>query len=41
MDGCPLECTRQCLARHDVEPDRHYVLAEESSKGVPRRRRGR
>lgn len=33
IDGCPLECTRQCLDRHDVAPDRHYVLAE---KGVPK-----
>lgn len=31
IDGCPLECTRQCLDRHDVEPDLHYMLAE---KGV-------
>lgn len=33
IDGCPLECTRRCLDRHDVRPDRHYVLAEE---GVPK-----
>ncbi|ADB61405.1 DGC domain protein [Haloterrigena turkmenica DSM 5511] len=28
IDGCPLECTKQCLDRHDVTPDRHYMLAE-------------
>lgn len=30
IDGCPLECTKQCLARHDVTPDEHYMLAEEA-----------
>ncbi|PCR88913.1 putative zinc-binding protein [Natrinema ejinorense] len=29
IDGCPLECTKQCLDQHDVAPDLHYVLAEE------------
>ena len=28
IDGCPLECTKACLDRHDVEPDRHFMLAE-------------
>lgn len=28
IDGCPLECARQCLNRHDVSPDHHYVLTE-------------
>ena len=28
IDGCPLECTKACLGRHDVEPDRHFMLAE-------------
>ena len=28
IDGCPLECTKACLDRHDVSPDRHFVLAE-------------
>ncbi|NUC71301.1 putative zinc-binding protein [Haloterrigena sp. SYSU A558-1] len=28
IDGCPLECTKRCLDRHDVAPDRHYMLAE-------------
>ncbi|MFC6719158.1 putative zinc-binding protein [Natrialbaceae archaeon GCM10025810] len=29
IDGCPLECTRHCLEKHDVSPDLHYVLSEE------------
>ncbi|WP_049928046.1 putative zinc-binding protein [Halopiger goleimassiliensis] len=33
IDGCPLECAKACLADHDVEPDRHYMLAAE---GVPK-----
>lgn len=33
IDGCPLECAKQCLDRHDVSPDLHYTLAEE---GVPK-----
>jgi uncharacterized metal-binding protein len=33
IDGCPLECAKQCLADHDVTPDRHYTLAAE---GVPK-----
>jgi len=28
IDGCPLECVRNCLARHDVTPDLHVQLAE-------------
>ncbi|WP_090614863.1 putative zinc-binding protein [Natrinema salaciae] len=28
IDGCPLECAKQCLDRHDVSPDLHYNLAE-------------
>lgn len=28
IDGCPLECTRTCLAQHDVEPDVHVQLAQ-------------
>jgi uncharacterized metal-binding protein len=33
IDGCPLECARQCLESHDVTPDRHVNLAE---RGVPK-----
>ncbi|NHZ91675.1 zinc-binding protein [Massilia sp. CCM 8733] len=28
IDGCPLACARQCLARHGVVPDRHVLLSE-------------
>jgi uncharacterized metal-binding protein len=28
IDGCPLECTRNCLARHGVTPTLHWQLAE-------------
>jgi uncharacterized metal-binding protein len=34
IDGCPLACTRQCLARAGVEPDRHVLL---NSMGVRKR----
>ena len=33
VDGCPLECARQSLERHDVTPDSHVNLAAE---GVPK-----
>jgi len=33
IDGCPLECARKSLERHDVTPDRHVNLAE---RGVPK-----
>ncbi|MES2300386.1 MAG: putative zinc-binding protein [Pseudomonadota bacterium] len=26
IDGCQLACVRQCLARHDIEPQRHVLL---------------
>lgn len=26
LDGCPLECVRHSLARHGVQPARHYQL---------------
>lgn len=28
IDGCPLACARQCLAREGVTPDRHVVLSD-------------
>lgn len=34
VDGCPLECARNCLARHGVNPDLHWQLA---SHGVRKR----
>lgn len=33
LDGCPLECARQCLEKHDVTPDHHVNLA---ARGVPK-----
>jgi uncharacterized metal-binding protein len=33
IDGCPLECAKECLDQHDVTPDRHVTLAAE---GVPK-----
>lgn len=26
LDGCPLQCVKSCLSRHDVRPTVHYVL---------------
>lgn len=28
IDGCPLSCSKSCLARHDVKPDYYYVLSD-------------
>ena len=28
IDGCPLECVRNCLARHGVAPNLHWKLGE-------------
>jgi uncharacterized metal-binding protein len=28
LDGCPLSCTRQCLARHQVKPTHYHQLNE-------------
>jgi uncharacterized metal-binding protein len=28
IDGCPLHCARNCLARHDVAPAMHLTLTE-------------
>lgn len=33
IDGCPLECARKSLERHDVTPDSHVNLAK---RGVPK-----
>lgn len=32
IDGCPLLCARNCLARHGIEPDLHWQLAEHGVK---------
>jgi uncharacterized metal-binding protein len=34
IDGCPMECARHCLKRHDVEVDRHFMLSEFNLKKV-------
>ena len=28
IDGCPLECARNCLARHGISPTLHWQLGE-------------
>lgn len=28
LDGCSLACVKHCLARHNVIPERHFVLSE-------------
>jgi uncharacterized metal-binding protein len=28
LDGCPLECARKCLIRHQIIPDSHIVLTQ-------------
>jgi uncharacterized metal-binding protein len=28
LDGCPLACARQCLARHEVRPNHYHQLSE-------------
>jgi len=32
IDGCPLHCVKQCLARHGVESTLHYTLTEQGVK---------
>jgi uncharacterized metal-binding protein len=32
VDGCPLECVRHCLQRHDGTPDLHWQLGEHGVK---------
>jgi len=27
IDGCPLQCARHTLARHDIEPNLHWDLS--------------
>jgi len=34
LDGCPLACVRSSLARHGIQPDRHYLL---NDMGVKKR----
>lgn len=28
LDGCALQCAKNCLKRHQVEPDLHFILSE-------------
>lgn len=35
LDGCPMECARNCLKRHGVIPDQHMQLG---SYGVKKRK---
>lgn len=28
IDGCPLACTKNCLARHEVQPTHHFDLSK-------------
>jgi len=32
IDGCPLLCAHNCLARHGIEPSLHWQLAEHGVK---------
>jgi uncharacterized metal-binding protein len=32
IDGCPLQCVRNCLAKHDVTPTLHWQLGEHGVK---------
>lgn len=32
IDGCALACAKNCLKRHDVEPDRYYQLNQHGVK---------
>lgn len=36
LDGCPLECVKNCLAMHDIKPTQHILL---NSFGVKKRLR--
>lgn len=29
IDGCPIECTKACLDKHGVDPEKHYQLTQE------------
>lgn len=34
LDGCPLACTKACLARHGVKPDSYHQLNEYGVKKI-------
>ena len=35
LDGCPLVCVKSTLARHGIEPARHYQLQQYGVKNAP------
>lgn len=34
LDGCPLQCAKNCLNRHGVGPDQHHVLSAYGVKKI-------
>ena len=34
IDGCALQCARNCLARHGVTPTKHYDLSKHGIKKI-------
>lgn len=34
IDGCPLQCAKNCLKRHGIIPDRHYDLSTYGIKKI-------
>ncbi|MEO8418912.1 MAG: putative zinc-binding protein [Methylophilaceae bacterium] len=34
LDGCPLACTKGCLARHGIEPDSYHLLNQYGAKKI-------
>lgn len=34
LDGCPLACTKACLAQHDIEPDSYHLLNQYGVKKI-------
>lgn len=34
LDGCPLQCAKNCLKRHGIAPDRHYDLSSYGIKKI-------
>ena len=36
IDGCPLACSKACLANHNIEPDLHFDLSKLGVKKVLR-----
>lgn len=34
IDGCRLQCVKKCLERHDMNPDKHYILSDYGIKKI-------